>query len=104
MHDVRVAEQIIAAARPFGTVKRVVVAVGELSGMEPEELRETLQTMTSWQVETRVVAGNIRCACGFTGAPEILEQGHDYCLFRCPDCKKKPEVVAGGEIMLVGVD
>jgi len=34
----------------------------------------------------------------------ILDKGHGYCLFNCPKCEGKPEILQGGEIKIVGVE
>lgn len=104
MHEQRILNQVIMAAKLAGATKKIRVEVGELSTISPEHLKEHLKGMVPWKVETRFVKAHVKCDCKYKGPPEIMEEGHDFILFRCPQCKGKPEVVEGGEIKIVGVE
>jgi Zn finger protein HypA/HybF involved in hydrogenase expression len=104
MHEQRILNQVIMAAKLAGATKKIRVEVGELSTITPEHLKEHLHGMVPWEIETRLVEAHVKCACGYKGKPKILEEGHDFVLFVCPACNNKPMVVRGGEIKIVGVE
>ncbi len=104
MHEQRIIQQIVNAAKLEGATKKIIVEVGELSTISPQHVKEHLAGVVSWEVETRFRKAKVKCACSYRGKPEILEEGHDFVLFRCPHCKGKPEVVEGGKIKVIGVE
>lgn len=104
MHEQHIIQQIVNAAKLEGATKKVVIEVGELSTISSQHVKEHLAGMVNWEVETRFKKAKVKCACGYRGKPEILEEGHDFILFRCPQCKGKPEVVEGGQIKVIGVE
>lgn len=104
MHEQRILNQVIMAAKLAGATKKIRVEVGELSTITPEHLKEHMKGMVPWEVETRFQKAEVKCECGFKGAPKILEEGHDFILFCCPKCSAKPLVVRGGEIKIIGVE
>lgn len=104
MHDQRILTQLVQAATLAGATKKIIVEVGELSTISPEHLKEHLKGMVDWEVETRFKKAKVKCDCKYKGPPEILEEGHDFVLFRCPKCKGKPDVIEGGVIKIVGVE
>jgi Zn finger protein HypA/HybF involved in hydrogenase expression len=104
MHEQRIISQVVDAATLAGATKKIIVEVGELSTITPLHLKEHLAGRVDWEVETRFKKARVKCACKYKGVPEILEEGHDFILFRCPVCKGKPRVIEGGEIKIIGVE
>ncbi len=104
MHEQRILNQVIMAAKLAGATKKIRVEVGELSTISPGHLKEHLKGMVPWEVETRFQKAEVKCECGYKGEPKILEEGHDFILFCCPKCNAKPLVVRGGEIKIIGVE
>ena len=104
MHETVIVNKIIEEAKKLGNIKEITVEVGELCGITPEEVEETLKKMTDWKVKTNFKESRIKCQCGYEGTAKIIEKGHGYCLFNCPKCGKKPEVIEGGEIKIKSVE
>ncbi|MEK6971040.1 MAG: hypothetical protein AABW68_05145 [archaeon] len=104
MHEQRVIDKVIALGRLAGATSKIRVEVGELCDISPEHLKEHLAGQINWEVETVYCPAKVKCACGYEGKPRILERGHDFVLFDCPSCGKKPAVTRGGEIKILGVE
>ena len=85
-------------------MKSVLVEVGELGPLPAKDLETTLKTIVKWDVEVRERKGLVKCECGFQGHPKILERGHDFCLFECPECGNVPTAVEGKDIRLISVE
>lgn len=103
MHEQGLLKRIVESAEEAGATKKIIVEVGELSSMSSEHLKEHLESMVDWSIETIFVPALVKCECDFEGKPKILEEGHDFVLFVCPNCGKKPLVLKGGEIKVIGV-
>jgi Zn finger protein HypA/HybF involved in hydrogenase expression len=129
MHEMMFAQKVMEQAEAAGAKEKAKVEIGELCEITADELREGLQRLSSGVLNPGEVPGfgvsslsgvgngvsyevdevesKIRCVCGFLGRAEIFDRGHGYCLFRCPECQKSGgnvEVLAGGEIKVVGVE
>ncbi|MBU0760130.1 MAG: hydrogenase maturation nickel metallochaperone HypA [Nanoarchaeota archaeon] len=107
MHEIAVANRIIEEAkRQKEDVRALKVEVGELAEISAKEVEEALKQMVDWEVEVGFVESKIKCSCGFEGRARIVDRGHGYCVFNCPDCGasgKSMSVLEGGEIKIVGV-
>jgi len=103
MHETRVVERILQEAMRAGASREIRIEVGELSGLTPEEIADGLES-SGFRARVSLERNKIKCECGFRGSAKILERGHGYCLFQCPECGKRPEVLKGGEIRITGVD
>ena len=106
MHEQTIAKAIIEEAAKHGKVEGIIVEVGDLGHLPAHEMEEVLNTLTDWKVTITKKTATIKCEqCGFEGAPEILEKGHDHNVFRCPECKAMmPRIVDGDQIILKEVE
>ncbi len=100
MHEVFIAQRIIEKAKEQGSVKKIIIEVGDLAGLPAEDLEAKLKEMTGWKIETRKMPAAVQCRCGFKGAPKITEKEHDVVLFECPKCQKIPKILSGEDIVL----
>lgn len=104
MHEGLIAQKLIDKAKEQGTVKKIVIEVGDLAHLPAEDLKAKLEEMVDWEIEIINVPGLVECKCGYRGAPKILEKAHDLTLFECPQCKKIPfKIIKGEEIVLKDV-
>ncbi|MBR9703694.1 hypothetical protein GOV10_06650 [Candidatus Woesearchaeota archaeon] len=104
MHEQVIAKSIIKEAQKHGKVVGIEVEVGELAHIPAHELKDAL-ALTGWKLNIKEMPSVIGCECEFYGRPNIIEKGHDSTIFECPRCKAKlPRIVAGDQIVLVGVD
>ncbi len=104
MHETVIATQLIQEARKHGNVKGITVEVGELGHLPYYELEPTLKVLVNWDIRLTEKKSVVKCNCGYKGSPEILERGHDMCLFVCPKCKEVPTIIEGDKIRLVSVE
>ena len=104
MHEIAIAEKVIREAEAQGAQIAIKIEVGELAEITAEELEEALVQMTDMKPIIEKVQSRIKCKCGYEGKAQILDRGHGYCIFKCPECDNKPEVIAGGEIRITGVE
>ncbi|MDP1729451.1 MAG: hydrogenase/urease maturation nickel metallochaperone HypA [archaeon] len=104
MHETFIIEKIINEANKLGKVKEIELELGELCNITKEDLEEHLIEMTNWKVKINLKKSLVKCKCGYEGSPKILERGHDFCLFCCPKCNKKPEILKGGKIKIIEVN
>lgn len=101
MHEGFIAQKIIDKAKEQGTVRKIVVEVGDLGHLPASEMKEKLEEMVDWEVEVVEVPAVVECKCGYKGAPKILEKAHDLTLFECPVCGKIPfRIISGEDIVL----
>ncbi|MCX6767907.1 MAG: hydrogenase/urease maturation nickel metallochaperone HypA [Candidatus Micrarchaeota archaeon] len=103
MHEIALAEKIaVEAEKRAKAVKGVVVEVGELAGVTGEEIVEALKFVRpAWKVTVAEKKAVVECgACGFRGAPKIVERAHDFVVFECPKCGTIPKALEGAEIIL----
>ena len=106
MHETVLVAKIIAQAKrkkPLRGVKGIVLRVGDLATVKGPEIREKLVALTGWKVKIVKEAARVKCACGFTGKPSVLERGHDFVLFICPNCQSVPRIVKGGGLDVMKV-
>jgi Zn finger protein HypA/HybF involved in hydrogenase expression len=104
MHEGFIAKELIDKAKEQGTVKKVVIEVGDLAHLPADELKEALEKRVDWEIEIIKVPGLVECKCGYKGAPKILEKAHDLTLFECPQCHNIPfKILKGEDIVLKDV-
>lgn len=107
MHETVIARMVIGDAEKAAKgkpIKAVSLEVGELAHIPARELEGILGTLTKWEIHVTEVPAAAKCECGFTGRPNILERGHEFCVYSCPKCGKVPRLTAGQDIKLVKVD
>ncbi len=106
MHEQVVAQNIIQEAKKHGSVKSIVVEVGDLAHLPAKEMREVLERLTDWEINVVSMKALVLCNdCKHLGLPEIMQQMHDHCVFKCMKCGKMfPEVEEGDKIMLKEVE
>lgn len=103
MHEIVIAERIIKEAKKFGDVSEVNIVLGELCNITKEELLETLGYLVTWKINIQNEESKIESSCGYSGKANIIDRGHGYCIFNCPKCDQKPNVIRGGDIRIIGV-
>lgn len=107
MHEIAISKEIVKQAKEQAgkgkKITAVVIEVGELSSLTPEELTYALKNIVDWDIRVRKVKGVVECACGFKGSPRIIERAHDFVLFECPLCREIPAIIKGKDILLAKV-
>lgn len=104
MHEIAIAQAIVDEAKKQGAEKGIQVEIGELAELTPEELEQALKGVTKMFVQVDYKESLVKCACGYEGKANILDKGHGYCYFNCPNCGSKPQVIDGGGIKLIGIE
>lgn len=104
MHDSVIARQIIEQAKKHGKVKSITIEVGELASLTAHDLEHVMEAMTDCRINVTELPAKVKCACGYTGRPKILERGHDIVMFVCPRCGNVPDVLSGDKITLKKVE
>ncbi|HON81289.1 MAG TPA: hydrogenase maturation nickel metallochaperone HypA [Methanoregulaceae archaeon] len=107
MHEFAIAYDIYATARRAALdnhakqVSAVCVDIGEMSMINPEQVRFLFETLIEddplvkgAKLKCNVVVPETRCSCGYTG---------NEC-FICPRCGALPEMVKGREIVVRHVE
>lgn len=107
MHETIIANDIINAAENKAGNKKILsitVEAGSLGHLPAEALEPTLKAMAkskNWKINILKKEAKIKCPCGFTGKPEIIEQCHDSNIWQCPKCKTlSPRIIEGDQIIL----
>jgi Zn finger protein HypA/HybF involved in hydrogenase expression len=83
-------------------VTKIIVAVGELSGLDLKELSQVLagliedSVLDSPGIELVEVPGTVACRCGFHGRPKLFSV-NGRTIAECPKCRKEELLVHGGE-------
>ena len=112
MHEISIAGAIIesvldtAKKNNAKKVNEVFLEIGELTGLNPDQLRFIFKTITNGSVaenaryDIKVIKTLINCKkCSFNGPVEIFEM-HHYFLpeIKCPGCGETDvEILAGRE-------
>lgn len=107
MHETVICKKIIEQAKqaqPDQAIKAIEIEVGELADLTASEVEETMKQLTDWEIKVNFVKNKIKCNCGYSGGANIVEKGHGFCVFNCPECKGKPEVLEGGHIKIIGIE
>ncbi len=103
MHETVIANNIITEAKKHGEVKDIYLEIGELAHIPKSDLLECIKKLVKWKIHAEEKKAEVKCACGFSGEPKILDRGHDYFFIECPECKKIPELIDGKDIKIVKV-
>lgn len=104
MHEQTIAKVIIEEAIKHGKVVSITVEVGDLGHLPANEMKEALEMLTDWKINTTRKPGKIKCDCGFEGEPVIIEKGHDHNVFKCQCGAMMPTIVDGKDIILKEVE
>jgi hydrogenase nickel incorporation protein HypA/HybF len=107
MHEYTIAYDIYATARKAALehqatqVKRVMVDVGEMAMVNPEQVDFLFHIIADEDplfrgvvLETKTVKPRVACSCGYEGET----------LFICPVCGALPEIVRGKEILVTNIE
>lgn len=112
MHEISIAgaiiDSVLDAAKKNNAkkVEEVFIEVGELTALNPDQLKFIFETITSGTVaegaryDIRVVKPIISCRkCQYNGPIEFFEKIHFFLpVIKCPQCKEADvEIVAGRE-------
>lgn len=106
MHETVIARKVIEDARALagaekgGKIKSITLEVGDLAHLPADELKQTLENFVDWKITVVGVKAKIECECGFRGIPNVLERGHDFCVYECPKCGRAPPLVSGEGIVI----
>jgi len=103
MHEQSFIQAVLRDVKDIDKVKKLVLEVGELAGIEGEHLRGHLKEGRDFEVEVLGKESRVRCECGFDGRARILERLHDFVVFDCPECGEVPEVLEGEDIKIVKI-
>ena len=103
MHETVIADSIIKEANKHGDVKEIYLEIGALAHIPRSDLLGCMKKLVTWKIHAAEKKAHVKCTCGFTGEPKILDRGHDYFLIECPECRKVPEVVEGKDIKIVKI-
>jgi hydrogenase nickel incorporation protein HypA/HybF len=103
MHEFAIAYDLYSTARRAALdnganqVKKVCVDIGEMSMVNPEQVRFLFQALTeedplftSAELECELIRPVSRCPCGYEGDEKFV----------CPRCGALPEIVRGREIVV----
>lgn len=121
MHEFALATQIVESvgefvdAQPAGRdVFKVRLWVGELAGIEPEQLRFCYNAITRETplehsvLEISMAPAQVRCSsCGYEGAPKYLNGAFaraKVATLQCPRCGKSVEATVGHECELKAIE
>jgi len=99
MHEINVAKRIIEKVGE--NVKTIKISVGELCEFFPNEIKETLERMTGWDVGVVEEKSLVECSCGYRGRAKIIEKEHGFVLFTCPKCGRRPKVIKGNSVRIL---
>ncbi|MHC1625969.1 MAG: hydrogenase maturation nickel metallochaperone HypA/HybF [Methanoculleaceae archaeon] len=106
MHEYSIAYNIYSTAKNVAQdngarrVLSVTVDIGELAMVNPEQVEflfhaicEDDALFDGVDIRTRKIAVRSRCSCGYEGDERFV----------CPNCGALPEIIAGREIRVSGV-
>jgi hydrogenase nickel incorporation protein HypA/HybF len=112
VHEISIAGAIIdsvldcAKKNDAKKVEEIFIEVGELTALNPDQLKFIFETITRGTVaewaryDIKVVKPQISCRkCSYSGTIEFFERLHFFLpLIKCPDCGDSDlEIVAGRE-------
>lgn len=112
MHEISIAgaivDAVLDAAKKNGAekVNEVLVEVGELTALNPDQLRFIFETITAGTVaegacyDIRVIKPLISCgSCSYSGSIEYVEKLHFFLpVIKCPACGRTDvDITAGRE-------
>jgi hydrogenase nickel incorporation protein HypA/HybF len=101
MHEEAIINSIIKPIRDLEKLDSIIIEVGELSGIEPEHLKEHLKPKLNCEITTEFMQAKIKCRCSFIGKPKINEVLHDFVVYSCPECHSSfPDVLEGKDIKI----
>ena len=103
MHEHSFIEAILRNVEDRDNVRKIVLEVGELAGIEAGHLREHILERVDWDIEAIEKESVVKCDCGFEGRAKVLERLHDLVIFECPECGGIPEVLEGKDIKILKV-
>ncbi len=111
MHELSIASTLVenvlefAAAPPPKKIQRVLLQIGELTAVEPEQLKFCYASVTrETEIEDSIleieqVPAEVSCPhCGYAGAPKYWEEAHTagrVATLECPRCGKLAETTHG---------
>lgn len=104
MHETAIAQMVLNDLKKHKNIKSASIEVGELAEVSAAELEEALNTLSKIKFEVSEKKAKVRCKCGHTGKPEIIEKGHHYSVFVCKKCGEVPEIIEGNEIRIKDVE
>lgn len=104
MHELVFVDRILEEAAKYGKVKRAVVEVGDLAQIDADHLQDALRARAAYGIDVIGKKARVNCECGYDGEPDIVDRGHDFVLYECPDCKGIPHIMDGELVKLIHVE
>lgn len=104
MHGIHIAQDLVAKAKEQGKVRKIIVELGEIANISKDDLEKQLKNFADFDFEIIEKKAKVKCVCGYSGEPKIIERQHDLVIFECPTCGMNPEVVEGDKIILKEVE
>lgn len=104
MHDTIIAKMVMDDLNKHKNIVSARIEVGELAEITAAELEKALKAMAKFRIEVTEKKAKVKCRCGHTGSPEVLERGHHFSVFACKKCGEVPEILEGNEIRIKDVD
>lgn len=116
MHEFSIASQILETAREHAEEKgavrvtRLEIEVGEASHVNPRQLETCMEAAKTdtiaaeATVEIETAAPHAKCACGWSGQPEIAENALVYAPdLTCPECGERIDLAGGDSCRLMSL-
>lgn len=103
MHEHSFIGAIVRDIENKDKIKKIVLEVGELAGIEAGHLKEHMEEVFDWDIEVLGRGSLVKCGCGFEGRARILERLHDLVVFECAVCGGVPEVLEGNNIKILSI-
>jgi len=119
MHELSMASAVmetvleIAGAHPAAQVLKVRLAIGELTHLQPEQLRFCYGAITERTriagsiLEIETVSAEIKCShCGYRGPPKYWREAWMQIpvpTLQCPECGNPGEISQGQECAIRGI-
>ncbi len=111
MHEISIAgaivDAVLDAAKKNGAreVKEVLIEIGELTALNPDQLKFIFETITTGTVaegaryNIQVIKPLIKCKCSYNGPIEFFEKLHFFLpIIKCPQCGGTDiDIIAGRE-------
>jgi hydrogenase nickel incorporation protein HypA/HybF len=118
MHELSIASSIVdhvleyAETPPAKKVLKVIVRIGELSCIEPDQLIFSYRAITKEtplegsELETEQTPARVMCRhCGYEGAPKYWDDargasGVAIATLQCPKCSQSAEIAEGNDCVI----
>ena len=115
MHEITIATKLVDDLRKrvdISNIVRIEIELGELSEITKDELYHGLRHIFKDHMDQEVdiiievKQSLIRCnRCFYKGKANIIERGHELCIFNCPICNNfDVKVISGKDIKIKNIE